>query len=393
MHAPQPAGASAGDVRRRNLLALLDALRGQPTMSRVQLAGRTGLSVPSVHRLVADLVAMGWVEPTDDASSVPRQGRPTTWLRFRGELAGIVGVDVGSQTTRFSFGSLSGELESTLHVPTDDLHDDPAKTLAAIIRRAHPPGRTGSRPLASVAVGVPSVVDAAGVLVRPWRKDRWTNLPLRAQLSRRLGCAVTVAQDNHFSALAEASPHGTAPGASSMLVVELGIGIGAGLALGGGFVTGAHGGLGRLMGWPCRAPRGAGHLGADLGELVTAGGLVSQYRWRGGSRRLSGGAELMEAAASGDQTAATVVRWAGRELGDVLTRLAMVLDPEVIVLGGGLGRGLHGAGLVPPLVAGPGRPAPELRSSRLGPDAVVTGALLAAEERVPAWIAGQIEAD
>lgn len=384
--------ATTADLRRRNLLLLTEALRVGSSMSRLELAEATGVSVASVHRLTSELIDAGWLEQADPDPVTPtRQGRPATRLRFRDELAAIVGVDVGSETTRISVASLSGVQERVVEVATADLKDDPGAHLARAIRRLPGGLATPGRPLAAVAVGVPSIVDGDGVLVRPWRKEAWTALPLRAQLSRRLGCVVDVAQDNHFSALAEASPGGSAPGARAVLVVELGIGIGAGLALDGRLVTGAHGGVGRLMAWPCSPPRGGGELGSSLGELLTAEGLVLQYRWRGGSRDVSGGADLLEAAARRDSVAATVVRWAGRQLTEVLQRLAMMLDPDVIVLGGGLGRGLHHAGSLLEGMASPSGLPLEVRSSTLANDAVVTGALLTARARVPDWIENRVE--
>lgn len=387
---------AARDLRNRNLLLLLQALRAHEPRSRAQLAEEVGLSVPSAHRLVSDLSAMGWVEPTDQVASnleprPSRQGRPTTWFRFRDELAVLVGIDVGSRTTRVARGTLSGQIETVDEIATADLQDDLGGRLTRTIQQLVASHSSEARQLAGVAVGVPSVVDGEGVLVRPWLKDSWLNLPLRSQLEGALGCPVTVAQDNHLSALAECSPSGTSPGVRSILVVELGIGIGAGMALDGNLVTGAHGGLGRLMGWPCTAPRGGRELGASLGELITADGLVRQYTWRGGRRTLQDGASLLEAAQAHDQAAATVVRWAAGRLADVLLRLSLAVDPDVIVLGGGLGRGLHQAGLVPDLDELPHRPAVPVMASVLGAESVVTGALLAAEEHTAGWLATQIE--
>lgn len=392
------AAVAARDLRNRNLLLLLQSLRARDAMSRAQLADETGLSVPSVHRLTGDLIALGWVEPaaadsTNGVTTTPRQGRPTTWFRFRDERAALAGVDVGSQTTRIAIGTLDGQFETVHEIATSELQEDLGKRLAGTIRRLATRGGAsgaGGRPLVGVAVGVPSVVDAEGVLVRPWLKTEWAGLPLRAQLEARLGCAVTVAQDNHLSALAETSEAGTAPGVRSMLVVELGIGIGAGLALEGNLVAGAHGGLGRLMHWPCSPPRGGSELGSTLGQLITVDGLLRQYAWRNGPVSPEDGAALLEASRGGDRVAATVIRWAARELDDVLLRLSLAVDPDVIVLGGGLGRALHQAGLVPDLDI-PHGPAVPVRASVLGAESVVAGALLGAKEHVPAWVATQIE--
>lgn len=388
---PPPVTVNSGELKRRNLLLLMNTLRSGGSMSRAQLADAVGLSVPSVHRLVGELISREWVSAAPDGRGPIRPGRPTMQFRLADRRAVIAGVDVGSETTRLVVGSLGGEVLATRHVPTGMLHVDLAGGLLREIRalRTHAVG--AAPPVAAVGIGVASVVDDDGVLVRPWLATAWSGLPLRALVARRLSCAVTVAQDNHFAALAESSETGTAARAGSLVVLELGVGCGAGLVLHGELVTGAGGGLGRLMGWPCTAPRGMRSLGSTLGELLTAEGLLAQYRARRGVRRgLTDGAALLAVAQSGDQVAGRVLDWAGRELAATLRRIGWLLDPEVIVVGGGLGRALFDAGLVP--VGEPLVPAGSVhvRTSVLGADAVMIGGLLAAGKHVPDWWAAQL---
>ena len=99
----------------------------------------------------------------------------------------------------------------------------------------------------------------------------WDGLPLRDELGRQLGCEVTVAQDDHLSPIAESSDAGTFPGASSLLVIEIGRGIGVGMTLDGAPIAGAHRRFGRIAGWPVTDPAGAP---GTLGECLVTGGLV-----------------------------------------------------------------------------------------------------------------------
>src|SRR6202043_612257 len=125
--------------------------------------------------------------------------------------------------------------------------------------------------LAGIGVGVAAVVDEGGALRDPPTHAAWDGLPLREYLSEQLGCEVTVAQDDHLSPIAESSDGGTFPGASSLLVVEIGRGIGAGMTLDGVPIAGAHRRFGRIAGWPVVSPAGSTET---LGECLVTSGLV-----------------------------------------------------------------------------------------------------------------------
>ena len=76
-----------------------------------------------------------------------------------------------------------------------------------------------------------------------------------------------MAQDDHLSPIAESSDAGTFPGASSLLVIEIGRGIGVGMTLDGVPIAGAHRRFGRIAGWPVTSPAGtAGTLGELPGD-------------------------------------------------------------------------------------------------------------------------------
>jgi predicted NBD/HSP70 family sugar kinase len=183
-----------------------------------------------------------------------------------------------------------------------------------------------------------------------------------------------VRQDNHFAAVAEASQIGTFPGADSLVVVEIGTGIGAAMILNGTTIMGASGKFGRIAGWPVVTAR-RGVARSTLGESLVAGGLVEDYVRRGGQGKVYDGRTLFAAAAEGDVVADAVLAWAGREIAELVIRLQWLCDPTAIVLGGGLAGGfaILEPHLRPHLPAGI-----HLAPSRLGEATVLTGAVLSA---------------
>lgn len=190
-----------------------------------------------------------------------------------------------------------------------------------------------------LGVGTAGVVDRrGGTIVSATSALRgWAGTDVRAGLSSRLGgTRIEVVNDVHAFALGEASL-GVGRGAASVLAVALGTGVG------GAFVgpdahllTGAHhvaGHIGHLtvpaaVGLPCPCGR-TGHL-----EAVASGpAVVQRYRHAGGSART--GHDVAAALADGDLRAAEVVRVAGQSLGIALASATALVDPAVIVVGGG----------------------------------------------------------
>lgn len=374
-------GGNAADLRRSNLLGVLQSLRTGSVRSRVELAQDTGLSEPTVYRLIDELVRLGLAHPVPTSTAGgARRGRPIVRFRFASEAGSLIGIDVGGTTVRLLLSDLDGNTTESMHLPTAEIGND----LVAGLHRAVRQLTARAAPLVAVGIGAPSVVSADGALVKPWRRTEWTGLRLAAQLSERLRCAVFVHQDNHLAAKAESSTAGTAAGSTSVVVVELGSGIGAGAVLHGEIQYGEHGGFGRLMGWPCELPERLRHLGSTLGECLTGDGLVAHLRARDPQTRITGAADVFELAAFGDPAAGDTVTWAATSLNRVLRQVALLLDPDHLVVGGVVGRALsqQRPGLVRERVDAVVTP------SLLGDRAVAVGGLLTAQEQVDEWLRG-----
>jgi predicted NBD/HSP70 family sugar kinase len=373
------------DVRLANLVRIVQALRGAGALSRSDMARQVGMSLPTAHRLVADLVDLGLVREQSPMPDDTRLGRPPVVYRFREDAGLLAGVDAGNETTRLAVTMLSGQVLAARSLPSSQLGRGLATGLSAAIREMIGSAGLPLTSLAGVGVGIAARVDADGVLRNPPTHQAWDGLPLRASLSARLGCEVAVAQDDHLSPIAESSDRGTFPGASSLLVLEIGRGIGVGMTLDGAPISGARGGFGRIAAWPLTDP--VSGQARTLGECLVTGGLVDQYVARGGTREVHDGATLAAVARDGDRQAQTVLGWAAIEIADVVTRLQHLCDPEAIVIGGGLARAHD---LLDP-VLGRWLP-PGVRASRsvLGEQAVVTGALIVAGRFVESWLSAHL---
>ena len=205
--------------------------------------------------------------------------------------------------------------------------------LDAIVETATIAAKEAGAPLGAVAVGVPGLVDSDGVMRFAANLPGVVELPLRAELTARLGVPVSVDNDANVAAWGERVA-GAGAGADNLLMVTLGTGIGGGIVFRGELYRGAHGMAGEI-----------GHFVVALdGEQCQCGQRGCWERYASGSAlgrqaREAGfatGEEAVERAAQGNAEALEVMSTFTHWMAIGLAGLVNVLDPALIVLGGGL---------------------------------------------------------
>jgi predicted NBD/HSP70 family sugar kinase len=370
-----------------NLLKILHELRHADSLTRTDLSQRTGLAVPTVHRLLAPLLESSLVIEDDTTRAPEGLGRPATLYHFNSAVALIAGIDVGNETTRLALAAANGTIIVSSSLPTTQIVDDlPGGLVAQLFALAHPPARPPV-PLAGVGVGIAASVDPeSGTVSRASVHRAWDGLPLKHRLEQEFSCPVVVEQDDHLSVLAEVSDRGTVPGAASVVVVNYGRGIGVGIMIYDLIIRGARGRAGRIAYWPADTVAGTRRLADEL----LPDGLIASYRARGGRGPVVDGATLCQAVRNGDQAAQLVTQWAARQLGDIFLRLATTFDPEYMVMGGGFAGSF---GIFQPAIrealsvmADP----PEVLPTATGGSAVVMGGILAADRFVDTWLTARV---
>ncbi|MGH9247538.1 MAG: ROK family protein [Acidimicrobiales bacterium] len=182
----------------------------------------------------------------------------------------------------------------------------------------------------AVGVGLPGLVDRSGTLRMGPHVPGIVNEPFAEPLVRRLGRPVTVDNDATCAVWAESSI-GAARGASDVVMVTLGTGIGTGIVAGGRLQRGGHGFAGE-----------AGHMVVDPdGHECACGrrGCWEQYASGNGLSRLARGRraeEVVAAARAGERDAVEALRRFAWWFALGLANLVALLDPQVVVVGGGV---------------------------------------------------------
>ncbi|MEU5951568.1 ROK family transcriptional regulator [Streptomyces sp. NPDC047525] len=366
--------AMSGDpslLRRLNAAAALRVLRERDEITVPELATLIGVSRPTAQDLTAQLLREGrLVELTPGSGSV---GRPARRFRFRAEAAHVLGVDIGAHKILVHAADLLGRTVATQRVAvTPEL---PAALRLDAVREAiagclAQPAAAHVRPLAT-GVGTSGMVDAAGRVVESDSLPQWTGLDLTRELADPAHGPVVVGNDIQLATLAECTG-GVSVGTGDCVYLYVGNRLGIGLWLRGQLHRGHRGAAGEMVagdGWERCYQRlldwFAGHEGADRPTRENAARAV------------------VTAAAAGDGGARYTLRAFAEALADSLARHVAVLDPQSVVLGGGISRA--GALLSEPFAARLGALCPyrpTVQTSVLGEESTAIGAARLALEHI-----------
>ncbi|MFJ7625173.1 ROK family protein [Streptomyces sp. NPDC097595] len=271
----------------------------------------------------------------------PAEGEPTP--RPAGGTA-LLGIDIGgTKTVAVLFDGdrrvLSRAQTATPAAEGPDAVVAAAAQVADIVRAA---ARAQGLRVAAAGVGTAGVVapDGRTIAAATDALPGWAGTPLAARLESVLGLPVAVLGDVQAFLAGELSA-GAAAGAHTAVGVMAGTGIGGALAVGGRVLTGAHGAAGHLGHLPVpgaeRLPCPCGRTGHV--EAVASGPAMTRLLRAAtpeGQRAPDDLRAVAAAAEAGDEEARTVLTRGGTALGTALAGIVSALDPDVVVLAGGV---------------------------------------------------------
>jgi glucokinase len=250
-----------------------------------------------------------------------------------GAGAGVLGIDVGG--TKIAAGIVdpaTGAILARETIATEAARGGSA-VLDDTIDLARRLIRAVKLRVDRIGVGVPQLVDNAGRIRSDYNFD-WTDLPVRERLSTL--APTMIESDVRAAARAEAR-FGAGEGRRVFVYVTIGTGVSYCLVIEGRPHTGANGFAihfaSSALHVPCEA---CGHINAPVIEEIASGPAISAAYARRTGRGV-GAADLLVAATAGDAVAGDIVAAAARQLGPLVALVVNMLDPEAIVLGGGLG--------------------------------------------------------
>lgn len=194
-----------------------------------------------------------------------------------------------------------------------------------------------------VGIAFPGLIEGAGIIHVPPNLPKWDKYNLKKELEKRVETSVCVANDANMYALGEWR-YGVAQGCSDVIVITLGTGVGGGIISGGRLILGRHafaGEIGHIFIDGDRSKRcGCGNYGC-LEAFVGATFFTKDVQKTYGEKGLTPPKDLEEMAnfaSEGDSLALRLWKAYGRFLGRGLAAVSNLLDPECIVIGGGVSK-------------------------------------------------------
>ncbi|MCX7000280.1 MAG: ROK family glucokinase [Candidatus Sumerlaeota bacterium] len=264
----------------------------------------------------------------------------------------LVGIDLGGTFIKTAIVSHEGELIKKIEIPSEK-EKGPDGVIANIIRSvrlAVSEAGTGTNAISAIGIGSPGPIDTKrGIVGRAINLPGWVNIPLRDRIQEVFDIPANLENDANAMAYAEYWK-GAGRNAEIMLAYTLGTGVGGGIIIEGKLIRGATGCAGELGHMtivpdgdlcPCgnrgclEAYASANSLVRRTLEKIKQGANTILKEWIAEGKTLT--SKLIDdARRSGDAFAGMVMREAGTYLGLGMSVVVAVLNPDVIVVGGGM---------------------------------------------------------
>jgi predicted NBD/HSP70 family sugar kinase len=384
--APNLVAAAAPSVlRTMNQRLLFELLFSSGPVTRPQLARLSGLSQPTVIAALADLEEAGLVKAVGHAHTAP--GRAPMVFEVDPTAGAVIGVDIGREWLRLLVTDLAGHRLSQLDKRNTAKNPDAMmNAVVALVHQGTQQADIGPDAITHTVVGSPGVYGADSRQLRfPANLPGPGQLAVAATLRERLDGDLTVENDANLAALGEYT-YGAGQATRQFVYLTIGTGVGVGIVLDGKLYRGTNGSAGEIGHLPVgdkrpKPRRGGGAVSGMLEQSFGAAALVRRAKDTGMQGPLTAAA-IFAAARTGDARAMEVVMAEGKAMAYVVASICALLDPELIVVGGGIGQNLDllRLGMDKELERlTPARPA--MAVGDLGRDAVVFGAIALGVER------------
>lgn len=324
-----------------NKSIILNKIRTDGPISRAQIAKEIKLTPPTVSSNVKELIEQGIVKESELGES--QGGRKPTMLLINNQAFYVIGVDVGPEMIECILSDLAGRIinRTASKLTTPITNDQFLTTLKESIQVIIKDAASKVEKVIGIGVAMHGVVEVETGISLFAPNLGLTNIPIKDELEKEFELEVIVENDAKAMALGEAwfGDHGEL---ESMLAVNIGRGVGAGIVIGGKLYHGAQDIAGEV-----------GHMTIDLhGEICECGNRGCMQTFTTGPaivRRaikvmsknhedyhLLTGEKVYELAKGGNEGFANILKETGSIIGIGLTNLIHIMNPEKIVLGGGV---------------------------------------------------------
>ena len=327
---------AANNIRKLNKCNVFEIIAHEGPISRASIAKRLGLSKQTLSEVARQLDDEGWVRQTGLTKGAV--GRAAMNYEVVPDAAFVAAVDLGGTNVRVAIADLSchifGEAAERTHAAGGS---SVVEQIATLCKQVMADNALPLDKLKLAVVGVPGAPDVAtGRILMAPNIAHLDEINFNGELSAALGVDVVVENDVNLAVLGE---HwgGQGQGADDLAYIAIGTGIGAGLIVGGDLVRGKNGSAGELGYLPFgRDPFEAESIRQGALERATATDAIrSMYKERTGEEL---DVKTIFDRLETDINAQNVLDDVAKEVARACAALIAILDPELIVFGGSIGR-------------------------------------------------------
>lgn len=327
----------AESSRHASMRAVVEAVVDAGAISRARIARVTGLSKQTISDAVRELEKQGWLRSAGTARG--GLGRTAVNYEICPDGAFVFGCDLGGTKLHIALSDLAGTIigeaiEQTEQRSGRHLLSQIRATADKVARKA----KIDRRRVQFAAIGMPGVIDPqTGSLALSPNMPDFTGINVLEGMRRAFGCAVSVENDVNLGVLGE-HWRGRGRGVANLVFIALGTGIGMGLMADGKLVRGAHGAASEIGYLPIGAdPFDRNNVEAGTFEAVVGtGGILRRHREAGG-KVTDGVRGIFDAMLKGDRIARRTIEDTARWTAIGIAAVVALVDPELVILGGGIG--------------------------------------------------------
>jgi glucokinase len=373
---------TSDEMRDINRSAILEIIRRESPIARSTIAKRLDVSLPTVMRIVDELIANGFVRLHNGTEWSGGRRRPL--LEFNAEGHIVLGVDMGGTKIYGALSDLGGNILDEVYIAHHGSSGEDSFTrLTTLLDTLLASPALSGRQLHGIGVGAPGITLHREGIVKWANTLHWKDFPLKARLSQRYPYPITVDNDVNLAALGELW-FGAGQNAQNIVTIAIGTGIGAGIIIDGALYRGANeasGEIGNMLPSCEFLSKNFQDFGA-LESVASGTGIAGRARDILTGKRTAQeldnltSEDVFEAAKQRQEWARAIIDETVDYLAVAIANLSVAFDPELIIIGGGVSRSANM--LVEPIlqrIEGTIPTLPHLVISNLGLRAGVMGAI------------------
>ncbi len=340
-------------INRLNKIEVLGLIREHGTISRAEIVEISGLSAPTVSRIVKGLIREEKLVESigiGDSSG----GRPPVMLKFKGEDSYVIGIDMGATATRGVLSDLNGKFIEEIKFPTrlNDGFEEIAGDVGDLIQKlADSDRKAASARIFGVGIAVAGLVDFEHNIIEYSPDFKWHNVDIVGELRKKIDYPIIFDNVTRLMALGGLS-YGKGMKSNNFICINVGYGIGSGVIVDGELLRGARGFAGEFghitaerdskiqcscEKYGCLEALASGKAIASNAQRLLSDGKKSKIlELCKGEISLVTAKTVAEAASQGDELSLRIFNEATDHIGIGIANLVNLFNPEMVIIGGGV---------------------------------------------------------